>query len=174
MSDRVRAYTVDRTRQLREGQLLDLQRHADVNPPELQIHADSLFPAGFSNHGERYFLQSGQDAHLAEPNIELIWEYVRRSFFAHRPSRFVSTFACRTLTEAREWRDKYRDPDDPIWTVECDGAFLADMGLLTQGNTILVISYLAHLYWRGLSHPKNESFWEYLLVPPISVLERVS
>lgn len=174
MSNRITAYTVDRSRQLRVGQVVDLQRHRDIDPPELQTHADSLFPTGFSSHGERYFLQSGQDARLAEPNIELIWEYVRRSFFSHLPSRFVSMFACRTPDDARAWRGKYRNQDDPIWAVECDGAFLADMGLLTQENTIIVISYLAHLYWSGLSHPKIESFWEYLLVPPVKVLKRVS
>ncbi len=103
-------------------------------PPELQVHADLLFPVGFLKpRRARYFLQSGQDARLAEPNIELIWEYVRRSFFSDRPSRFLSMFACQTPDEAppRAWRTRFGDPDDPIWAVECDKAFLADMGLLT-------------------------------------------
>jgi hypothetical protein len=169
----ISAFTVDRLRSIKAGDVLGLEQYGDVRPPDLQAHVDLLFPLGVSSHGERYFLSAAQDARLADPYIELIWEYVRRACFPERPSRFTSVFACRTPEDARCWRADFGQRDDPIWHVQSTEGFVADMALLAQGGSILQVSNRAHLYWRGDTHPEIETFWEYLLRPPATVVKRV-
>lgn len=172
MSKSIRAYTVDRLRHLHLGKVLTLEEHLDIDPPELQVHLNDLFPSGVTQHGDAYFISSGQVPQIASPNIELIWEYVRRSRFSNRPSRFESVFACQSLSDAQNWRSLYGHPTDPIWLVETQQGFLADMNLLTQENSVLVTSLLAHLYWKGETHSSVFTpFWEWLLVPPVRVIK---
>jgi hypothetical protein len=166
-------YTVDRYRTLSAGMVLTLTRHTDIDPPELQDHVDRLFPDGVSQHGDFYFLNSNQRGVVASPNLELLWEYVRRSQFPDRPSRYQATFGCATLAEALSFRATYGTSADPIWEVDADVSFRADMALLTQNQTVLVMSLLAELYWSGQTHPNLTPIWEYLLVPPVTVIRQV-
>lgn len=165
----ITAYTVDRRRTLTPNSVVELQHHTDVQPAVLQAHVDNWFPDGVSQHGNGYLLSGNQLAVQVSPNIELLWEYVRRSRYPDRPSRFQSLFACPTSEDARRWRTRFGQPDDPIYEVEAETGLRADMNLLTAGNSILVTSYIAELYWTGESLPEGTPTWEWLLPLPVAV-----
>lgn len=97
-------YTVDRRRALVAGQKISLVKYKDVQPPELQQHVEKFFPDGVTSHGERYLLRGETRTILLNPNIELLLEYVRRSHYADKPSRFQSLFAWETVAAAKEFR----------------------------------------------------------------------
>jgi hypothetical protein len=107
------------------------------------------------------------------PLIELLIEYVRRSFYPEKPSRFQSVFAFDNYEQAKDF--KYRFSDDKskgsIWEVEANNILKADMNLLSLGNSLLEADYLAHLYWKG--ETIGNPYWEYLLVPPVKVIRKV-
>ncbi len=177
------AFLVDRAQALSEGATLDLTKHTDMDPPTLQGHVDGLFPDGVTRHGDFYFLGSHSQSQAIEPNIELIYEYVRRACFPEVPSRFQSVFACATLDEAKRFRDSpdWSGTGAPIWKVATPHAgHRVDMTLLTHGLSILMLSYRAHRYWSGAPNnmhefgvPRVEPFWELLLRPPVTVIEQV-
>jgi hypothetical protein len=179
-----RAFTVDRLQTLVAGQVIERTRHQDLDPPELQAHVDELFPEGVTQHGDHYFLQGSRLATLASPNIELIYEYVRRANFPGRPSRFEAAFGCEDQATAEAFRanPNWGAPGAPIWEVEVDeDPFRADMACLTlEGISILVVSYAAHRYWSGLPNVTTlrttsiSPSWELLLRPPVRVLRRVA
>lgn len=164
-------YTVDRQNYLKEDLVIQLRRYENITPPELQAHVDELFPDGVSSHGERYFLRGDSSALIADPNIEILFEYVRRASYPARPSRFQSVFAFISVDEAKAFRDRYGESNSLIWELEASESFTADMSLLTAGNSILVYSYFANKYWQG--EPSATPFWEALLFPPVRVLRKV-
>jgi len=210
-------FTVDRGRQLKQDQVIELTSHQDivtnglkdvdllygVGPEkELQAHIDALFPSGVSELGNRYFLCSQMSADFVNEaikfldtcesldqakreiesalsnsriaTIEILFEYVRRSCFPDKPSRFTSVFAWETLDQARAFRKRYGE--GPIWEVECDERpFRADMNLVTLGKSVLTLSYSAHRYWSGLPGINADvpPWWEVLLTPPVRVLQQV-
>ncbi len=165
-------FTVDRNRALKEGQIINLVKYSDVEPSELQVHVDSLFPDGVTNHGECYMLRGQTSAMGVNEVIELLVEYVRRSHFPSCPSRFQSIFAFQNIDQAMNFSKEYGISDSLIWKVESDVAFKADMHLLTLQGSLLVLSYNAHRYWKGLSSGNNP-VWEYLMVPPVRVIHRI-
>ncbi|RLC64268.1 MAG: DUF2441 domain-containing protein [Chloroflexi bacterium] len=164
-------YTVDRCGTLRAGLAIELVRYTDIKPPELQIHVDEMFPGGVSSHGERYFLKAQQSPKLASPSTEILFEYVRRALYPHRPSRFQSVFAFESKDQAIIFSQKFGSGDEPIWEVEAKESFRGDMNLLTTGPSILVWSYFANKYWKG--EPGTDPFWEVLLVPPVHVIHKI-
>jgi hypothetical protein len=165
-------YTVDRNRTLEENQMINLIKYSDVKPSELQVHIDSLFPDGVTSHGEYYMLNAKTPAIGINAIIELIFEYVRRSYFPSCPSRFQSVFAFENIAQAFIFQNKYGKPDSLIWKVESDITFKADMRLLNLHDSLLTLSYNAHRYWNGISIDNNP-IWEYLLVPPVKVIHRI-
>ena len=167
-----RYFTVDRRRTLEQSQMINLRRYSDVRPPELQDQVDSLFPGGVTSHGEYYILRGETPAMGVNPIIELLFEYVRRSHFPFRPSRFQSIFAFENIDQAVSFRNEYGTTDSLIWEVESDAAFKPDMRLLTLQSSLLTLSYNAHRYWRGESSG-NDPLWEYLMVPPVRVIRRI-
>jgi len=165
-------FTVDRLGSLSADAVLSKRRYADVGPAELRTHVDQLFPDGVTSFGERYLLRSTSGARLTEPNIELLWEYVRRARFPNAPSRFESVFAVDSIEEGDQFRTRFGQAGS-IWSVEANLSFRADMSLLTIDGTILVVSHFADLYWSQRTRTQGEPFWEQLLIPPVRVLERV-
>lgn len=165
-------YMVDRRALLAEGRTVGLVHYDDICPLELQAHVDTLFPDGVSVHGEQYLLRNASDPKLASPNIEMLFEYVRRACFPSRPSRFQSYFGCETIDQARYFRERHGDPLNGIWLVEAERSFTADMHFLQRGSSVLVGSYFAQQYWQGVA--SEDPFWEVLLVPPVGVLSRVA
>lgn len=165
-------FTVDRWGTLSEGMELCTQRHTDINLPELQEHVDFLFSDGVSRHGDAYFLSNESKASVTSPAIELLFEYVRRSYFPNKPSRFTSFFGVSSLPAAVEFNARFGARKGAIWEVEASDYFRGDMNLLTSNATTLVHSYFAHLYWKGEDGP-IQPFWEVLLVPPVRVLRQI-
>jgi len=142
-------YTLDRQGTLSSGITINLIRYQDINPAELQLHVDNMFPDGVSSFGERYFLKNSSDPRLTEPAIELIFEYVRRANFPERPSRFQSVFVFELLNQVIEFRNKFGSGQGIIWEVKSEKYFKADMNILTLGSSILVCSFFADKYWAG-------------------------
>ena len=169
----IELFTVDRAGTLREGDVLNLTKYADIAPPELQVHADAMFPLGVSRHGNQYFLGSGSKGSVASPAIELLFEYVRRASFPDRPSRFTSWFATESITDAATFRARYCAGTGVIRRVQAPTTHRANMHLLTSNQTVLVYSWFAHLYWSGEAGPV-QPFWEHLLVPPVEILDVVA
>ena len=162
--------TVDRWNRFSVDQVLTPTVFSDISPPELQSHANELFPSGVSRHGEEYFLRSSSRANVASPVIELLMEYVRRASFPERPSRFTSWFGVDSVEEARQFRSRFCGGEGRLCRVSTDNFFRANMSLLTVGQSTLVSSWFAHVYWRGEAGPRAP-FWEYLLSAPVRVLE---
>ncbi len=167
-----RCFTVDRNKTLEEEQIINLVKYTDVNPLELQVHIDSLFPDGVTSHGECYILRGQTPAKGVNEVIELLFEYVRKSYFPSRPSRFQSFFASENIDQAVNFRNKHRTSDSLIWEVESNVAFKADMRLLTLQGSLLKLSYNAHLYWKGIPGESNP-VWEYLMVPPVKIIRKI-
>ena len=87
-------YTLDRRNRLVAGtelrlQALDAKKHSLDIFPDLAAHTAALFPDGLSDHGERHLPAR---ANIPDANIELIWEYIRRAEFSHRPSRLTYAY----------------------------------------------------------------------------------
>jgi hypothetical protein len=174
--------------QLEPNQIIKLIRinHTNENLPGIKNYINAEFEGRLTEHGIEYLtrrkitkIEPSTKKRIiddAEPIIEIIFEYVRRSNYENRPSRFQSIFAAKHLKDAKKFRDRYRKSIGDIWEIECETYFKADMNIITDPlyNTPLVLSYLAHEYWLGHSHPKypNPS-WEYLLTPPVKVLRRI-
>ena len=168
-------YHLDRMNSLKENHILSLTQYTDIQPVELQIHVNEMFPEGVSTHGEKYFLKDISTPMMASPNIEIFFEYVRRAFYPNRPSRFQSYFAFEQADDAMVFLNRF--PNNPgvtssLWEIEAESFFKADMNLLTQQNSILVFSYLANKYWRGETI-NNSPNWEVLLSPPIRIIRRI-
>jgi hypothetical protein len=166
-------YHVDRDSSLSKGQTIQLVRYTDIKPPEFQRHVDMMFPAGVSRHGNNYFLNNKSRSTIASPNIELVFEYVRRAFYPSRPSRFQSFFAFSTKGAALLFRKNYSNSIGKVWEVTALDSFTADMAPLTQRDSILVYSYRAHIYWQGQPSGPNP-VWEVLLTPPVTILREVA
>src|SRR5688572_19219852 len=171
-----RFFHVDRNNTLVAGVELNLVKHNNIrepgaaNPLELQAHVDAMFPDGVSKHGDQYFLGAGSLAAVATPAIELLFEYVRCAHYNDRPSRMTSWFAVESVQRARAFRTQYGGQGS-IWRVEAPAHFRADMNLLTLRGSVLQSSRDAHKYWQGTAGPLPQ--WEYLLTPPITVVELV-
>ena len=166
-------YTVDRKETLQQGIEITLQKYNDIKPDYLQKHVDMMFPDGVTLHGEQYFLRNTTKGIIITPAIELLLEYVRRAFFQSLPSRFQSLFGFESIDYAKKFRSQYGNPNAPIWKVEVELYFRADMSLLTLANSLLFSSYFAYQYWSGDSSPSNKPFWEILLVPPVKILRKI-
>lgn len=164
-------YHLDRKCSLEEGKFIKLINYDDVMPRFLQEHVDNLFPDGFTSHGENHFLSNNSNAQVVDNLIEILIEYVRRSNYENRPSRFQSIFAFLSLDDLIEFVEKLKIEGGLVWEVISEEHFIADMSLLSTGNSILEFSYNAHLYWQGKE--SNNPMWEILLQPPIKVLNNI-
>jgi hypothetical protein len=167
-------YTVDRAGALFDGAVIDIVKHDDISPKNLQIHVDSLFPNGVSSHGDRYFLKNDSHGQITSAAIELLFEYVRRANFSGLPSRFESLFACETIEDALKFRSYFGKPSDSIFEVFSDRtSFKGNMALLDNNQTSLVCSYFADEYWNGNQGPLTGCFWEVLLELPVKIGKQI-
>lgn len=165
-------YTVDRLTSLNENLSIQLISYQDISPKELQDHVNDMFPDGVSKHGDTYFLKNKSLGKVINSNIELLFEYVRRTKYIDKPSRFQSFFAFEKKEDALNFKQKYGNPDNLVWEVEGKNYFKADMNLLILGASILQISYLANQYWQGNS--SDNPVWEILLKPPIHMRKKIN
>jgi hypothetical protein len=168
-------YTVDRVGNLSDGLEISLTKHEDIRPPELSLHVNKLYPDGVSAHGERYLLQSESRGNIASPAIELLFEYVRQSYFPDKPSRFQSFYACASVAEAQEFKRLYGSANNSIWEVKTDNNYFSgNMRLLDNNQTSLVCSYISHEYWNGNKGPKElHGIQELLLELPVTIGSKI-
>lgn len=174
-------FTVDRRGSIQAGQVIQLEEHADVDPPFLQAYIDSQFPGGVSSHGTRYFVEGGAAATAVEPNLEVIFEAVRRLVNPTAPSRAQAMFGWAKIEDARWFRSRYGPPTSAIWEVEGPEGFLADPRWLTLGGSALVTWHAAASYWRGEAVDAYWSAlvgdglkWEVLIPLPVAALRTVA
>ena len=123
-------FHVDRLGILQPSQIINLVKYSDIEPLYLQEHVDFLFPDGVTKHGDHYLLQQLAGQELSESKIEIIFEYIRRSGFPDRPSRYQSVFAFSTLAEAKCFLTTHTPPNGPIgkiWRVSAVDSFKADL-----------------------------------------------
>lgn len=172
-------YHIDRTNQLKENTIINLNMFKDVKSEDnndytssiLQNTLDEMFPLGVSNHGEQYFV-SGSLFNDTNADIELIFELIRKCSFPTQNSRFQSFFAIDELTVIPMLQRLQANPEFvSIWEVDCDNYSKHDMNLLSKSSNLVNVS-LANLYWNGetLGNP----LYEYLLKPPVKIIRRVS
>lgn len=169
-------FHVDRRARFAAGQQVELSKLDLDAVPDLAEHCNNLFPDGVSAHGKQYLnldVKSGN----GEAATELIWEYVRRAHFPHRPSRFTATCAWRELQEAKAFRARMGSTNAKIWRLDAAEGFVANMSLLNVSTSTLRASQFAHAYWAGEHGPAIPGvlppYWEVLLCGPITVVEEV-
>ena len=154
-----------------QGQCLSIANSRTPMPEDIQAHLSLIFPDGIADHGERYLLNG--NANQREQGIELLWEYVRRAHFPHRPSRMLSAFAWRSVEEAREFARRIDSVGAPVWELSGGEAFTGNMTLLNNSGSVVRTSQLAHAYWSGEAGPCVEGLappvWEVLLTGPVIV-----
>ncbi|HSH58179.1 MAG TPA: hypothetical protein VK988_00785 [Acidimicrobiales bacterium] len=181
MTERTNEYfTVDRVGTLSPS-TIQLERWEDIEPTELKVHVHEVFPDGLSRHGEQYLLQASSAGSALEPNLELLWEYARRTFAPDAPSRFQSLFAFERFEDAQEFEAEFGQAR-AVWTVRsCHQPFRTDMRWLRLTGSALMVSHAAMSYWRQASTAElplalgpRRPLWEVLLLLPVDVLERVA
>lgn len=144
---------------------------------EFKEYKKDIFPNGISKHGERYlhnaFKSTGPNLSFTQNEfiIETTLELIRRLKFTERKSRFVSWFACLSLEDAKRVKMSVFKNNGTIYKVSCNSFFKADMSLLRQAGSIIGIQIVAEKYWLGQA--SAVPFWEILMEPPITIIEKV-
>jgi hypothetical protein len=189
MSSPILFYSVDRRGFYKAGEFLNLSQsdprsgavpflNSHLNwftGDDLRQHIRDMFPDGLSLHGWQFTVchhlistdQNGVRYTHNECAIELVFEYARRATFPGCPSRFQSFFAWDSLDAAKA----FNKASHPIYQLESEASFRADSAWLNLNEQNAIGSYSAHRYWSGA--PTPEPKWEYLLKPPVRVVEQV-
>lgn len=167
-------YTVDRFSRLGTGLTCSLVEHDDIIPAEVAEIVRELCPGGVSQHGDTYLVSPPNQAKMAiDADIEILFEWVRRAKYPGKPSRFQSIFAVESLEAADTFKREFNGVEAPVYKIVSEHAFRADMRLLDPRMSPAVKSLFANLYWRGLPHPVDPPFWEWLVPCPVVIGDRV-
>lgn len=173
-------YSADRRWLYRDGPLVltkntypTLKRMKDdflVSSEDLDRHVLDMFPEGLSIHGWFYAALSARYRDLMHPDAaqEIVFEYVRRAAFPHMPSRFQCFFAFDDLDRVKA----FAAATSPVYRVvelRAEKFVRLDMNWVIIPKQTAGLSYVAHQYWSGAATGKPD--WEYLLVPPVDVIE---
>jgi len=134
---------------------------------ERTVNADH--PEGVSYWGEKFYLNLMDDEFMLER--ERYCEVVRRSQFPQMLSRLQGFFACESLKDAVEYRDRFKRSDAEIWEVEHDGrSHRLDMRWMRPCSEHEMKRNVLQ-YW---SDKETESpTWEILMLPPVQVLRQI-
>jgi hypothetical protein len=144
-------------------------------PTELQFEdrtpLDRWYPNGVTQFGVDIIRQRLEPWAL-ERELEL--ERVRRDHYAYLPSRYSSVFACKSTDDIAMVRWQFFCPGfegrrGRLWKIEGRAVFQADMNLFKQYNADMRTA--ATRYWSQQN--SDEPLFEYLLEPPVTVLEEV-
>lgn len=178
-------FHVDRIRgRLNEGQVISFifDQSSITDSNNRAANFISMFPEGVTCHGWEYLLKDRRISPDKDKNgmIEMLAEYIRRSHYPDRLSRFQSFFACRTIQDAERFislspittpEGQVRHQGD-IWVVQCENVALeADMKFLGLGDSWIDAITKLHLYWAG--EIGEDPLKELLLKPPITVVKKV-
>lgn len=164
-------FHVDRRLEIQPGTTLGLPISPATHPADADPHLQEIYTylPGLSRFG--YAFVFGTDPENLECKREQILETIRAKFFPQRPSRLASFFGVDNLEDARHFKQVWPVPGmgpARIWRVECMAHFRGDMRLFED---ILANHEAGFRYWKQES--TRFPFWEYLLTPPVQVLERV-
>lgn len=152
-----------------------LVMHSMPLPTEVQIDERTTlnrwFPSGVTRFGIGIILKQ---LHKWALERELELESIRRERFANLPSRYVSVFACQSAKDLDPLRDEScllgcGGKHGRIWKVKGRAVFQGDMYLFKQ--YIGKMRTAAALYWS--QQASGDPLYEYLLKPPVTVLEEV-
>lgn len=178
-------YHVDRVRgRFNVGQIVTLvyDKSAITDRTNRAANFVSMFPDGVTYHGWEYLLNDRRSSPHQDTIgiIEMLAEYIRRSHYPERLSRFQSFFACKTIQDAERFISLYpitmpggqTKHQGDIWLVQCDTvAFQGDMTYLGLGDCWIDAITKLHLYWSGESG--QDPLWEVLLKPPVTMIKKV-
>lgn len=168
-------FTIDRISGLSPGMTCSLIEYKDIKPVEVSELISELCPGGVSRHGKIYLVENTQTSTFSDANTEMLFEWVRRAKFPDRPSRYQCIFAVDSLSAANIFMREVGVVEAPVYRVIPNlEPFRADMRLLDARMSAAVKMYFANLYWQGLPHPADHSFWEWLVPCPASIGERIS
>ena len=175
-------YHVDRSRTLRQGQVLTTMNIGMMPATKSRRFADSL-SGGLTRFGYRHGMGWAFDDRMrpigmqAPPHMhaEQLYEAIRLGFFPDQPSRFQAIFGCRTLEGARQFAAKYPGGATPsefaIWRVEASRFAELDLNLVNGHVTYPHTHDTAIDYWSG--HHSPTPLLEVLMQPPVRVLDFV-
>ncbi|MCK9251086.1 MAG: DUF2441 domain-containing protein [Solirubrobacteraceae bacterium] len=174
MPDSDDLYIVGADAQAPLPETLELEHPGPLPERAMRLLRD-WFPDGVSRHGNYYFAQAlkmtpDQASSLA---VDLVFETVRRYEFPRLPSRMQTIFAVDSLEDAERFRVGRRPDDAPIFLVSGRVAHRANMYLTGLGNYGAGAIINARDYWSGEQGEVPDLLWEYLLEPPVTVIERV-
>jgi hypothetical protein len=176
----IKLFTADRAATLGAMQVIGLapRNGGSSGDPHLDSRLDHWFPDGLSAHGWRWFVNSheqldprwGGNLDGARSAMqESVFEMVRREVRPTAPSRYVSMFACETQAEAEAFCDRFGGVDKPVWRIEADASFRADMSWLA-GFRMLEMRANAERYWA--QEPSRQPQWEHIVPLPALVKDR--
>lgn len=176
-------YHVDRRGSLREGQIVNLLPTSALTDSEQRTYVSHLFGGeGVSKFGSPYTRDNRGNTHQPiEWFKETIFEYVRRLWFPHQPSRFQSFFSVRTYEDVVHWIDVFTLPKNKplVWEVEVDRGMELDAAwrdLTLYVNDELVFDparthNAAMKYWSGEISPTPRI--EFLSPLPVHVVREI-
>lgn len=176
---------------LKEGQILESKSINDIRCMDecttslLQEYFNKSFSKGVCVHGEYYFATGGAFTYI-HPVTELLLEKGRQAIDKNLPSRANVIFAIDNLDNFNQLCSlmNVNKNDYDIWEVEAEVVFKADMllidtiqTLVMENQSMLIASMLIDYYWQGKSLKEfiknDESFWEYILEPPVKILQKI-
>ncbi len=142
-------------------------------PDEVQIDERTWFPNGVTRFGKAIILKELANGAL-EREIEL--ESIRRERFPNLPSRYVSVFSWQSTKDLDRFRDEFRllgcgGKHGRIWRVKGRAVFRGDMDLFNVFWGDMEMRTATVHYWS--QQASGDPLYEYLLEPPVTVLEEV-
>lgn len=162
---------LDRSGKLSEGDTLKLFDDYGV---DTFINIAKIYPLGISEHGHKYgFGTEPRDALLLcnSKAFEWLFESLRLSCYPDALSRLQSVFALGESDVSRFIKEFGPITDEAAcFEVESLRVEKRDMSLLTGDIASAFLN--AHKYWKGLCSEKP--FYEYLLLPPVKVMRKLS
>jgi hypothetical protein len=163
-------YHVDRDcEMLTPGYVMNL-REFNYDRPEFTATLHEWYPDGIGRLGHLFITDKLPPWTLER---ERVLENVRRSAYAQHCSRLATVFACGSTEDAARIRhDGFGDGCDwsnaRIWKVESCYSLRRDMNTFARWTNL---EKAAHAYWSDEIEP--DPFYEYLLKPPVKILEEV-
>lgn len=135
---------------------------------EVDAHIEEMFPDGLSIHGWLYAAHTAQfgDGMHASAAMEIVFEYVRRASFPHMPSRMQCFYAFDDRARVESFA-----PGTRVVELRASRSIKLDMNWLAMPQQLAGLSYFANKYWSGTATPAPD--WEYLLFPPVDVIELI-
>lgn len=180
-------YHIDRSFNLKEGQVIELDKEYFKNIPHLEEPMGRYFPDGVSYHGKSMTSNSATNSinNIRLPIIEPFFEMVRLKSFPTMPSRYQVLFAVDYLKDIELWKADMLAKNVPFKVFEIEvhkssmlrlDARWLDYGIEQTNDSLSLEPHTlmanAYQYWAKKSHkqPKHEV----LLSLPVTIGKEVN